>query len=329
MSLAKHTVRAATNFNSSGAAGVEASRTVKRLAATGSVHLAKLTSSSTLPAVTAPVAMLGSDENAAVIPAQSERQALDWSLVLASQSIEVGIERPEGSNRWYLVVATADHAKALEAIRQFRLENRRWAWRQKVPGSDLIFHWGSFVWVMILAWVHALSGRLHDIGAFSTQAFREGQWWRAFTAVWLHADLGHLAANGILGALILGLAMARYGSGLALLLSFLSGVAGNLAGAWIRLENFLPGPFRPAQDYIWRVSRHATRAVLAGFVAGTFLFLNFGSSPSSDLIAHAGGFVAGLVLGIIASLARLERWNRPAGIVCVVLATGTWLMTLR
>jgi membrane associated rhomboid family serine protease len=324
---------------------------VKQLASAFTGGLANLSSSSTLRPVTAPVAMLGSDENAAVIPAQSERQALDWSLVLASQSIEVGIERPEGSNRWFLVVATADHAKALEAIRQFRLENRRWAWRQKVPGSDLIFHWGSLVWVMILAWVHALSGRLHDVGAFSTQAFREGQWWRAFTAVWLHADLGHLAANGILGALILGLAMARYGSGLGLLLAFLSGVAGNLAGAWVRLENFLPGPFRPTQDYIgvgasgmvmgavgliaaqsaawWRVSRHATRAVLAGFGAGAFLFLNFGSSPSSDLIAHAGGFVAGLLLGIVASLARLERWNRPAGIVCVVLATGTWLMTLR
>jgi membrane associated rhomboid family serine protease len=304
-----------------------------------------------LAAVTVPVAILGSDENAATIPAHSERQALDWSLVLASQSIEVGIERTEGTNRWFLVVSRADHAKALEAIRQFRLENRRWAWRQKVPGSDLVFHWGSFVWVAILAWVHALSDRLHSIGAFSTQAFREGQWWRAFTSVWLHADLGHLAANGILGALLLGLAMARYGAGLGLLLSFLSGVAGNLAGAWIRLENWMPGPFRPAQDYIgvgasgmvmgavgliaaqsaswWRVSRHATRAVLAGFVGGALLFLNFGSSPSSDLIAHAGGFVAGLALGIVATLAKLERWNRPAGILCVALAATTWLMTLR
>lgn len=291
------------------------------------------------------------DENAIAIPAHSERQALDWSLVLASQSIEVGLVQAEGSDRWLLMVAPADYAKAREAIQLFRLENRRWAWRQRVPGSELIFHWGALVWVLILAWIHALSARLADVGAFSTAAFRAGEWWRVFTAVWLHADIAHLAANGIMGALLLGLAMARYGAGLALFLSFLSGAAGNLLGAWVRLENWLPGAFRPGQDYYgvgasgmvmgavgllaaqsfswWRMSRHATRAILLGFMGGTFLFLTLGSNPSSDLLAHAGGFVAGTLLGIIATLGKLERWNRVAGGLCAVLAATTWLMTLR
>ncbi len=287
-----------------------------------------------------------SDDSASIL-AHSERQALDWSLVLASQSIEVAIERPDGRNQWLLLVSPADHAKALDAIRQYRLENRRWAWRQQVPGSELIFHWGAVVWVFVLAWVHTLSGRLHPTGAFSTQAFRNGDWWRAFTAVWLHADLGHLAGNALLGALVIGLAMARYGSGLALLLSYLAGVAGNVCGAWIRLENWLPGPFRPGQDYIgvgasgmvmgavgllgaqsmflWRHSRHATRTVLGCLMGGAFLFLTFGSSPNSDLVAHAGGFVAGVSLGAAATLLQLERWNRSAGVACLLLTVGTWL----
>ena len=80
---------------------------------------------------------------------------------------------------------------------------------------------------------------------------------------------------------------------------------------------------------LWRLSRHATRAVLACLMGGAFLFLSFGSDPRSDLVAHGGGFVAGIVLGAIATLANLERVNRPAGIVFAILAAGTWALTLR
>lgn len=276
---------------------------------------------------------------------------MDWSLVLASQGVEVSIERPVGGDRWLLVVPRADHARALEAIRTFRLENRRWAWRQQVPGSELKFHWGVIVWVLVLSWLHLLSGRLHAPGALVTESFRQGEWWRLFTAVWLHADLGHLASNALLGALVLGLAMARYGAGLGMLLSFLAGVAGNVAGVWLRLGNFAPGPFRPGEDYIgvgasgmvmgaigllasqgmalWRLSRHGARAALLGLMAGSFLFLTFGSAPGSDLVAHAGGFIAGAFLGSIATLLHLERWNRAAAALFAIVAVVPWLLTLR
>ena len=39
----------------------------------------------------------------AAIPVRSERQALDWSLVLASQGIEPWIQRDEEADRWLLV----------------------------------------------------------------------------------------------------------------------------------------------------------------------------------------------------------------------------------
>lgn len=275
---------------------------------------------------------------------------MDWSLVLASQGVEVSIERP-GGDRWMLVVPRVDHARALEAIHTFRLENRRWAWRQPVPGSELKFHWGVIIWVLVLSWLHMLSGHLQGAGALVTESFRQGEWWRLFTAVWLHADLGHLASNALLGALVIGLAMARYGAGLAMLLSFLAGVAGNLAGVWLRLENLAPGPFRPGEDYIgigasgmvmgaigllasqtmalWRLSRHGARAALLGLMAGAFLFLTFGSDPRSDLVAHAGGFIAGAVLGSIATLLRLESWNRTAAALFAMVAIVPWILTLR
>ena len=48
-------------------------------------------------------------------------------------------------------------------------------------------------------------GRLALAAAeFVPSAARAGEWWRAFTATWLHADPAHLAMNAILGALLLG-----------------------------------------------------------------------------------------------------------------------------
>ena len=49
--------------------------------------------------MTAPAATFESDDNNATISARSERQAMDWSLVLASQDIEVEIAHPEGEDR--------------------------------------------------------------------------------------------------------------------------------------------------------------------------------------------------------------------------------------
>src|SRR5436190_15989082 len=53
------------------------------------------------------------------IPARSRGQAMDWSLVLASQGIEHAIDDPAETG-WGLIVAESDRAAALEAIRLYR-----------------------------------------------------------------------------------------------------------------------------------------------------------------------------------------------------------------
>src|ERR1035437_10950698 len=79
-------------------------------------------------------------------------------------------------------------------------------------------------WSLVLA----SQGIEHIIGA----ALAHGEWWRLFTATWLHADLAHLAMNMVFGFLFLGLVMGRYGPGVGLLAAYLAGVGGNLA-AWL------------------------------------------------------------------------------------------------
>src|SRR5882724_5841077 len=84
------------------------------------------------------------------IRAYSRRQAMDWSLVLASQGIETMIENTENGG-WELLVAGPDRPAALEAIRQYRLENRGWPWQQPLGHAGVVFDWGCLAWSTLLA----------------------------------------------------------------------------------------------------------------------------------------------------------------------------------
>src|ERR1044071_394823 len=88
------------------------------------------------------------------ITAQSRRQAMDWSLVLASQEIHPIISPPEGERSWTLLVEPGQYDQALAVIRQYRLENRGWAWRRELPGAALEVHVGALFWCLILAFCH-------------------------------------------------------------------------------------------------------------------------------------------------------------------------------
>src|SRR5688572_11021780 len=70
----------------------------------------------------------------AEIVAFSRRQAMDWSLVLASQGIESTIDHAQDRDRWLLLVEPHELERARESIRLYRAENRGWSWRQELPG---------------------------------------------------------------------------------------------------------------------------------------------------------------------------------------------------
>jgi len=168
------------------------------------------------------------------IPARTHRQVMDWSLVLASQGIEHGIEHTEETG-WWLVVAAQEHERSLAAIRQYRLENRHWPWRRTIPKANAVFDWGSAAWVLLTAiffWLSEVRADLRGVGITDGTALVRGEWWRLFTATLLHADFAHLATNAVFGFVLLGMAMGRYGTGVGLLAAYLAGAGGNLA-AWL------------------------------------------------------------------------------------------------
>lgn len=270
---------------------------------------------------------------------------MDWSLVLASQDIPHRIESPE-TGGWELVLATEDCGRALSAIHQYQLENRRWRWGQQVIAPGVLFDWGSLAWVGLIGLFFAFETRvdLRPAGWLLPAAVAPGQWWRLFTAVWLHADLAHFASNAAFGFLLLGLTMGRYGTGVGLLAAYLAGAGGNLA-RWLLVQNAEPslgasglimgclGLLAVQALPLWRQTPHSARLALGSLLAAVMLFVLVGLSPGADLLAHAGGFVAGLLLGGLATRlpnsARRPGLNAGCGFFFAVLVVWPWWLALR
>ena len=267
---------------------------------------------------------------------------MDWSLVLASQGIEHVVDRDEAAG-WSLSVAEADYEKALAQIHQYQQENRHWRWRRPVFQPGLFFDWSSLAWVglnIFFFWWSETAANLRTTGMMDGAAVTHGEWWRLFTATWLHADLAHIAMNAVFGFLFLGLVMGRYGPGVGLLAAYLAGAGGNLI-VWLIYDETHRGlgasgvvmgalGLLTIQSATLLKPRNANtfRLFAAGIFAGVLLFVLLGMSPEADVIAHFGGFVTGLLLGLLLALApRLNRRplvNLIAGILFAVLLILPW-----
>ena len=280
-----------------------------------------------------------------LIPARNRRQAMDWSLVLASQGIEHRIDHDEVAG-WTLSVSANDHASALSHIEQYQLENRHWRWRRPIFQPGMFFDWSSSVWVLLSIFFYGWS-QAHDLrtpGMMTNAALAHGEWWRLFTATWLHADIAHLATNAVFGFLFLGLVMGRYGPGVGLLAAYLAGVGGNLAGGWVHGPTLhglgasgvvmgalgllaFPSLILPKQRNFF-----GYKLIGGGLLAGIFIFVMIGVNPEADVVAHLGGFITGWMLGfVLTSLSRLSRRpsvNLGAGILCGFLVILPWWLAL-
>ncbi len=280
------------------------------------------------------------------IPARSRRQAMDWGLVLVSQGIESTIAFAEEERTWSLLVSAEEHVPALEAIRLYEWENRHWPWRQPVFPGGLIFDGGSLAWMLLVGAFYCLSSAnpaMRAAGVMDAAAVTHGEWWRLFTAVWLHADLSHLASNAGLGLVFLGLAMGRFGTGVGLLAAYLAGAGGNVlvwglstkAGS-LGASGMVMGSLGllAAQSLaIERESPHGRKYLLTGILAGLMLFVLLGLDPASDIRAHLGGFVAGALLG--GSLSPFHqpgsngKLNALCGGIFALLVIWPWWLALR
>ena len=185
------------------------------------------------------------------------------------------------------------------------------------PASPPTERFTPLVWTIMVLAVYLVQtgspGPWEEAGALDSQAlFDRGEWWRVVTALFLHADLGHLVGNVVSGFFVFSAVTSTMGRLRGWLLLALAAAAGNLAVAALNY----PGPYRSigASTAVFaglglltgravRVLRGDDgqlrwRAVFVPLAAGVTLLGLFGAGDMrTDVVAHATGFAAGLVLG--------------------------------
>lgn len=293
-----------------------------------------------------PAYLPGVDQSPTRINARSQKQAMDWSLVLLSQGIESTIEQPAEDHGWGLLIEPTHYAPGLQILRQYQFENRGWPWQQQVFRPGVLFDWGAVPLVLLMGvfyWLDVHSG-LRNQGLMDSSAVLRGEWWRPFTAVWLHGDAAHLASNATMGLLLLGLAMGAYGTGVGVLAALLSGVLGNLAALAIDPSSHrslgASGMIMGALGLLaaqslraWTRSTPGLRKMLGGVAAGFMLFVLLGLTPGTDIIAHTGGFFGGLFLGGLLLWLRVVPENAGINLACglcsAALVLYPWYAALR
>jgi len=279
--------------------------------------------------------------------ARSRRQAMDWSLVLISQGIESTVDFSEELG-WGLILATSDHEPALRVLEQYRIENRHWPWRHKLSAKGMLFDWASLGWVLLIGVFFFIqthtSPSFRDAGLMDAIAVSHGEWWRLFTPIFLHADAGHFALNASIGLFLLGLTMGNFGTGVGLFAAYLAGAGGNVA-TWLIYTNGHRslGASGMVMGCVGLLASQAIitgappgrrwRYIAGGIAAGVMLFASLGLSPGSDVLAHFGGFVTGIVLGCVLVIApgicRSTAANALAGIAFCILVIVPWWLALR
>jgi rhomboid protease GluP len=286
------------------------------------------------------IAAMGSGFDAGWIPAHSRRQAEDWSLALLSQGIEsTFVQDPERG--WGLVVA-ADRGREIESILAlYQRENRRWVWRRPIRSKTVLYHRGALVWCLLVAfvevWSRAGGEAVREAGLMHNASVFAGEWWRLFTATTMHGDLGHLMGNLCFGALLLGLAMARWGAGAALLAVWLAGALGNVAALFfygmehrgLGASGMVMGALGLLAAAPWQRQVGEPipwRDILRGVVGGVMLFVLLGLNPASDTVAHLGGFAGGLGVGLFfAQVPQRVLLQGRVSLACGVVTAG-WLV---
>lgn len=254
------------------------------------------------------------------------RDCEERQLVLTAVGIDAVLLRDFGE--YVLQVSATDGAAALRQLLQYESENRA---PPPLPPAPLPYPnaWmGCLGYALVLlgvAW--ALSNGLVRLDAFEqgeldAARVQAGQWWRAWTALTLHLDGPHLAANLLAGLWFGYLAARQMGSGLAWLITVTgAGVANLLEGLFgppdhraVGASTAVFAALGAMAAYSWR-ERFGWRQRWARrwgpLIAGVILLGWTGSAgEQTDTVAHVGGFVVGALLGATVALPRAQRCLR-------------------
>ncbi|MGH8113825.1 MAG: rhomboid family intramembrane serine protease [Rhodanobacteraceae bacterium] len=275
------------------------------------------------------------------------------------EAVGIGSETCYEAPFYLLTVAAADAEHAREQLTLYERERRPPA--PAPPRAPLWPHaWiGCALYAAVLIFIGlAITNGLwppnaFDAGTLDAGRVQAGQWWRAWTALTLHLNGEHLGANLLVGIWFGYLAGRQQGPGHAWFLVVIGAAAANLCEALLS-----PATYRAVGAstavftalgllcaYAW--GSHARRAEhwalqWGPLVCGVVLLAWFGSGSGSsgsqgatqvDVVAHALGFVAGVLLGLISArplskrlLGRIPQW--VTGLIALAQIAAAWRFAL-
>jgi membrane associated rhomboid family serine protease len=183
---------------------------------------------------------------------------------------------------------------------------------------------------------------LFDLGALQPLAIADGQYWRLFSAMFLHAGLLHLAFNAYALWLIGSMIETNLGRTRMVVIYFVTGFLASAASyafspvgtIGVGASGAIFGIFGAFIAYNYR-RRHLAMAAANLRWAWTLILLNlllvFGFGGRIDWRAHLGGLVAGLAAGAVAEgwgTAAQRRAVQVAGFA-VLVAVGVAIVVWR
>ena len=285
--------------------------------------------------------------------ALTRAQARNWALVLDSRSVPCCIR--SGDDGWRLLVPARHAETARSELRQYEERNRNWP--PSLPAVRTLAEntLPTLSILILLATFHNLTQLgfslpekgivdLHQLGSAHAARIVQGEWWRAVTALTLHADLTHLLGNLAIGGVFIVLLCRELGSGLAWSLLLCSGMLGNLLNAWLQSPAHLSVGASTAvfgavgiltATSMMRYRHRLQRRWFIPVAAGLALLAILGSEgKETDLGAHLFGFISGSLAGAAAEYLVAQR-GRPGPLLNAVLAvisllavTASWWMAV-
>lgn len=243
----------------------------------------------------------------------NRRRCVRYALALEAAGIPFQIIAQSGESM--IVVPAAQAAQAREELAAYEKDNHA---SPTVPIAVLEPRngWpgvvGYSVVLLLLFFVQrhgAMGEKWFEAGMTNAGLIRQGEWWRAVTALTLHRDPAHLVGNMLFGSLIGLFAGRLLGSGLAWSGIVLAGAAGNLLNAWVRdarhtsvgASTAVFAAFGMVAAFAAIRRRHIRPTKFARYtpiVGGVILLSYLGTSGErTDVFAHVAGFLAGLLLG--------------------------------
>ena len=258
---------------------------------------------------------MNSEEFSIVYRAARKQVCLERALVLKALGIDYEIrDTVDGCE---LVVPISCETEAKEQIRLYDAENTPplQGTRQLVlKGDGAAGVMGYFLVLLIVFYLqHTLAFDVDwlDAGRMDVEQVHKGEWWRTFTALMLHVDVGHLISNIFFGSFF-GIFLGQYlGSGTAWAIILIAGACGNALNTLIQTAHHRAiGASTAVFAALGILSAfgciHGWVAIgswprrWASVIGGIVLLAFIGTgSVRTDVTAHLAGFVVGLAFGFV------------------------------